>query len=265
MTAQQTSIYRTSAIRFAFQSLALAVAAIPFSGCATSNVSETPSVARSDSMPPVSPKEAMDRLLVGNQRFVSNQDNGTQRDPSRRAELAKGQHPFAIVLACSDSRVPPELVFDQELGDIFVIRVAGNTADDVALGSIEYAVEHLGAKLVVVLGHERCGAVSAAVKGGELPGHLPKVVADILPLVAASKAHPGDPVHNCVWHNAATVAARIRESGPILNEFVERGDIVVVSAVYDLDTGIVRFLPKTQEGSRAGRVADAAGVRFIGP
>ncbi|MFO0828611.1 MAG: carbonic anhydrase [Phycisphaerales bacterium] len=237
--------------------LAACAVALISTGCAS-----TPSSQRTAAgePAPVAADVAMQRLMDGNKRFVSGHPLNADRDPARRSELAAGQHPFAIVLTCSDSRVPPELVFDQGLGSIFVVRVAGNTADDVAIGSIEYAVEHLGARLIVVLGHEKCGAVAAAVKGGELPGHLPAVVADIRPLVAQAKADPGDPVHNCVWLNAAHVAAQLRASGPILSEFVEHHGVEVQGAVYDLDSGVVRLVP-SRETARAA----AGDVRFSAP
>jgi carbonic anhydrase len=110
----------------------------------------------------VAPAEAMQRLRDGNERFVDQKASTAQRDASRRVEIAKGQHPFAVVLGCADSRVPPEVVFDQGLGDLFVIRVAGEVAPPEVIGSIEYAVEHLGCRTIIVLGHQRCGAVEAA-------------------------------------------------------------------------------------------------------
>src|SRR5688572_16994 len=120
----------------------------------------------------VSPDEATKRLVYGNRRFVNGETQHPNQSAEHRLALAKGQAPFAVVVACSDSRVCPEIVFDQGLGDLFVIRVAGNTIGNVELGSIEYAVEHLHAKLVIVVGHEKCGAVGAAVKGGETHGHI---------------------------------------------------------------------------------------------
>ena len=161
---------------------------------------------------------------------------------SRRKELEGTQHPFAVILGCADSRVPPELLFDQGLGDLFVIRVAGNIVDDAILGSIEYAVEHLGTKLILVLGHEKCGAVTAAVEGGAAAGHLPALVEAIRPVVAATAGMPGDKVHNCVLENARRVARQVRESEPVLKEAGERKGLKVVAADYALDTGAVTLL-----------------------
>ena len=119
--------------------------------------------------PSVDPAEALNRLKAGNERFVQGKINDSKSVITQRAATAQGQHPFAIIVACADSRVAPEIVFDQGIGDLFVVRTAGNLVDDHALGSIEYAVEHLGALCIVVLGHQRCGAVTAALEGGSAP------------------------------------------------------------------------------------------------
>lgn len=190
----------------------------------------------------LSPDEALERLLAGNQRYVNDKEQHPDESLARRRELAAGQKPFAVVLGCADSRVPPELLFDQGLGDLFVIRVAGNIVDDAILGTIEYAVEHLGTKLIIVLGHEKCGAISAAVEGGVPPGHLKALVAAIQPSLEATANQPGDRIHNCVIANARRVAQQIRESQPILKMEVERKGVKVVAADYALDTGKVTLL-----------------------
>src|SRR6516165_380132 len=128
-----------------------------------------------------SPEEALKRLKEGNSRFVADMLAERNLGRNRRAELAKGQAPFAIILGCADSRVAPELLFDQGLGDLFVVRVAGNVTDPAILGSIEYAVEHLKAPLIVVVGHEKCGAVDAALSGGELHGNIAKLIKEVQP------------------------------------------------------------------------------------
>jgi carbonic anhydrase len=190
----------------------------------------------------VSPDQALARLTEGNGRYVSGQMHHPNASGDRRAELAKGQHPFAVVLGCSDSRVPPEIVFDQGLGDLFVIRDAGNTLDNEVLGTIEYAVEHLGSRLIVVLGHEGCGAVIAAVGGGAVPGHIKTVTDAIAPAYRESKSQPGDKVHNCVLANARRSARRLRVTAPILKHLAEKGELKVVAADYDIATGKVEFL-----------------------
>ena len=186
--------------------------------------------------------EALARLMAGNQRYVRHKEQHPDQSLARRKELEAGQHPFAVILSCSDSRVPPELLFDEGLGDLFVIRVAGNVVDDAVLGSIEYAVEHLGTKLVMVLGHEKCGAVSAAVEAETGAGHIKALVAAIRPSVEASAKEPGDRIHNCVIANARRVAQQVRESEPVLKDAVEKRLVKVVAADYALDSGKVKLL-----------------------
>jgi carbonic anhydrase len=188
------------------------------------------------------PVTLLARLEAGNARYASGELARAHQTVERRSEVAQGQEPFAVIVGCADSRVPPELVFDQGLGDLFVVRCAGNVLGDAALGSIEYAAEHLGCELVVVLGHERCGAVDAVVKGGELPGHLAAFVPAILPVVAAARTQGGDVLDNSVRLNAKKIAAELRLCEPILSHLVHEGKLAVVPARYDLDTGEVEWL-----------------------
>lgn len=183
------------------------------------------------------------KLKEGNQRYVAGQLTHPNQTVTRREEVAKGQKPFAVILSCADSRVGPEVVFDQGLGDLFVVRVAGNIIDNAGLGSIEYAVEHLGASLVVVLGHEKCGAVSAAVGAGHAPGHVHTIVKALEPAVAASKGQSGDPVDNAVRSNVQIVTKQLAGAVPILSERTKSGKLKVVGARYDLDTGLVEVVP----------------------
>jgi carbonic anhydrase len=140
----------------------------------------------------VSADDALARLKAGNERFANSKESSGKPVAARRSETAQDQHPFAIVVGCADSRTAPEIIFDQSIGDLFVIRTAGNLVDDYALGSIEYAVGNLGTRLIVVLGHERCGAVKAALGGDSAPGHVNSLVRDIQPAVIASKGKEGD-------------------------------------------------------------------------
>lgn len=188
------------------------------------------------------PDEALEMLRAGNKRYVEAQVSHPHQTSGRRAELSSGQSPFAIILGCADSRVPPEILFDQGLGDLFTIRVAGNVVDDMVLGSIEYAAEHLGTPLMVVLGHSSCGAVGATVAGGKLEGHLPSLAAAIQPAVKAVKDQPGDLLDNAVRANAKMVAAQLQSSEPILAELVKAGKFKVVAARYDLESGAVDIL-----------------------
>jgi len=187
-------------------------------------------------------KQALQRLLAGNQRYVAKKALHPNQTAERRAEIAKSQHPFAIVLGCSDSRVPPELIFDQGLGDLFVIRVAGNIVDNTVLGSIEYAVEHLHTPLVVVLGHKKCGAVSAAVVGGHAPGHINSLVEAIMPAVERARNRAGDLVENTVRINVDMAVGQLKSSEPILAQLSREGKLMIIGSRYDLDTGAVEII-----------------------
>jgi len=185
--------------------------------------------------------KAMALLVEGNQRYAAHRETHPDATLERRHELVGSQHPYAVIVGCSDSRVPPELLFDAGLGDLFVIREAGNFVDGVVLGSVEYAVEHLGVKLVLVLGHESCGAVTAAVNHTK-EAHITTIVKALQPALAESKGQPGDPVHNCVVANARLAAKQIRESKPVLARAVLHDGVKVQAAVYDLETGKVNLL-----------------------
>jgi carbonic anhydrase len=184
-------------------------------------------------------------LKAGNERHVKGQYKHPDETVARRQELAKGQSPHAVVLTCADSRVPPEIVFDQGLGDLFVIRVAGNVAPDAEVASIEYAVEHLLTPLVVVMGHQSCGAVGAAIAGEEAPGHLPALIDAIKPAVDEARTQKGDLSDNAVRVNVERVVEQLRTSEPILGPAVKAGHLQIVGAVYALDTGRVAWLPES--------------------
>jgi carbonic anhydrase len=188
--------------------------------------------------------EAWNRLMAGNQRFVSGKLSHPNRDAFRRAEQAEHQTPFAIVLGCADSRVPPEIVFDEGIGDLFLVRVAGNTAaDDTILGSIEYGAAVLKCVLIVVLGHEECGAVKATVdlvtKGKTAPGHIGSVLQPIVPAVEAIRGKDADPVQAAIRENVRRQVALLQASQPVLAGLVQGAKLKVVGAEYDITTGIV--------------------------
>jgi carbonic anhydrase len=193
--------------------------------------------------PTVAPAEAVSKLKEGNGRYISGNLQHPGQTTERRAELAKDQHPFAVILSCSDSRVPPEIVFDQGLGDLFVVRVAGNVIDDHGLGSIEYAVDHLGARLIVVLGHQSCGAVKAAREAiaakSKAPGHIQSLVTAIKPVVEATAK---DDLDTTVKANVKHVVQALRSSTPILKAKVDSGEVQVIGGYYSLDTGAVSLL-----------------------
>lgn len=193
--------------------------------------------------PGVAPAEAISKLKEGNRRYTSGNLQHPGQTTERRTELAKSQHPFAVVLSCSDSRVPPEIVFDQGLGDLFVVRVAGNVIDDHGLGSIEYAVDHLGVRLILILGHQSCGAVKAAKETitakGKAPGHIQSLVTAIKPAVEATVY--GD-LDATIKANVKHVVDALRSSTPILKGKVDSGEMKVIGGYYNLDTGAVSFL-----------------------
>lgn len=191
----------------------------------------------------ISGNVAQQKLIDGNKRYVDARLSHPNQTPQRRTEVAKGQQPFAAIVSCADSRVPPEILFDQGLGDLFVIRLAGNILDDAALGSLEYAVEHLGVKYIMVLGHERCGAVEATIQGGETPGHIGSLVKAIQPALDKAKKQPGDLLDNAVRANVTMVVQQLKSSAPILEALVKKGDLTVAGACYDLDDGVVAILP----------------------
>ena len=176
-------------------------------------------------------QQALEILKEGNARFVSGALTPKDDYAELREKLNAGQQPFAVVLCCSDSRIAPEIIFDQKLGDLFVIRNAGNVVDEDVLGSIEYAVEHLGTPLVVVLGHSSCGAVTATCQGGELPGHIIDIAQRIRPSISTGC---------CIDDNARRHAKRMAE-------LIEEDEIVkhlnarVVSAFYDIRSGLVEW------------------------
>ena len=189
---------------------------------------------------------ALQGLVEGNGRFVDGKQAPHILGAERRRELAKGQHPKAIVLSCSDSRVPPEHVFDQQLGEVFVVRTAGNVADGVALGSIEYGVEHLGIPVIVVLGHRSCGAVKAAVEVHQTRAHPHGHVAEVLDLVMpavreAERNKAPDLLNASIENNVARVARSLVHRSPLLVDQVKAGKLKIIRAVYDLETGKVEF------------------------
>lgn len=199
--------------------------------------------------PGVTADEALNKLMEGNKRYIENQMTGVKTcDVQARKKLATGQAPYAIILSCSDSRVPPELLFDEGLGEIFVVRVAGNVVDPVVLGSIEYAAEHLGSPLVMVLGHERCGAVKATVESkGKGEGNIGKIVKSIAPALKSAKAAKKDKadfVETVVDENIKLVKVNLTKQSKVLAHLVKEGKLKVVTAKYDLDDGIVTMMDK---------------------
>ena len=187
-------------------------------------------------------KQSLKKLMDGNKRCVVCKQQNPRQDARRRKEVSKGQKPFAVIVGCSDSRIPPNLIFDQGLGDLFVVRLAGNIIDNAALGSIEYAVEHLSTKLVVVLGHGKCGAVTAAAQSADEPGHVSTIVKAIQPAVKKARKMQGDLVENATRTNVSIMVNKIKSSKPILAEMVKKGEIEIIGAYFNIETGAVELL-----------------------
>ena len=190
----------------------------------------------------LTPDQALDKLMKGNQRFVNGWPDRPNQSAYRRREITGGQQPFAVILGCADSRVPPEVIFDQGLGDLFVVRVAGNVVDDAILGSIEYAVEHLQSPLVVIVGHDSCGAVTAAVKGSAADDHISSLVKALLPAVEVARVHGGDVISNAIDANVHIAVTQLKSSEPILAKRVRDNQLKIVGARYHLGSGVVDLL-----------------------
>lgn len=193
----------------------------------------------------ISPDAALDRLTKGNGRYI--RGTALRHDFAHEREaLSGGQNPFAAILSCADSRIAPELCFDTARGDLFVCRIAGNFASDEMIASLEYAVQVLKTPLIMVLGHEACGAVDATIKsvkdGSTLPGHLPSLVAALKPAVDAVQGQSGDTLANAIQRNVVLNVERLKNAGPILSAFASDNKIRVVGAIYQLRTGQVRLL-----------------------
>jgi len=184
--------------------------------------------------------EALERLAAGNRRYVTEKYAKTDIGVKKRAELTKGQEPFAIILGCSDSRIPPEIVFDQGLGQLFVVRTAGQVVDDVVLGSIEYAVEHLDVRLILVLGHQDCGAVKAALENKQGPMHIASILQSIAPAVeTAKKNRTGELLLNAIKSNIEITVEKLQSTSPILKKAIMRKGLQIIGAIHNICDGSV--------------------------
>ena len=231
-----------SARRFFLRSSLAATLAVAAGGVLPGNRA----VARTASPPKpqnvLDPDAALAQLVAGNERYVSGVSRRHDFTHERPA-LATGQNPYAAVLGCADSRVVPEYAFDCARGDLFVARVAGNFANDDMLGSLEYAVAVLEVPLILVLGHDGCGAVEAAIKslgdGKPLPGHMPSLVTGLAPSVKAVAGQPGNTLDNAILQNVKDTVAKLKAAIPILSAAVEQHRIRIVGSIYRLKNGKV--------------------------
>ena len=207
-------------------------------------VPSTPTASAAAPVSSVSAADALKMLLDGNQRFVEGKPVHPNQDTARRGVLAGGQQPFVGILSCSDSRVAPEIIFDQGLGDVFIVRDAGNVAGSLAIESLYYTTAHLGSRLILVLGHSKCGAVAATQSGHG--SEIPDTAKLIEPAVTKAKGMPGDALDNAIAENVRLNVKTLSESEP-LAKMVQSGQIQIVGAVYDLSTGRVAIidLPKS--------------------
>ncbi len=196
----------------------------------------------------VNADDALARLREGNARYVAGNARHANNDPARRSSLTAGQAPYACILGCADSRVPPELVFDEGLGDLFTVRVAGNIFSPEVAGSIEYAVVHLGVQLVVVLGHQSCGAVGAALADMDTPGDINALIKAIVPACEEAKGLEGDALTNAVKINARNMAQALLAREPALADARRKGTVRIVPAYYKLDSGEVEFADEPSLG-----------------
>jgi carbonic anhydrase len=185
---------------------------------------------------------ALNSLKEGNIRFLEGKSIKPHQDLQRIKEVATGQKPFAIIVGCSDSRVPSEIIFDQGLGDLFIVRTAGQVSTFASWGSIEFGNAVLGAKLIVVMGHTKCGAVSAACKIPDVPGHIVTLINAIKPAAQLAKTQNGDEVENAVKINVAMQVQQLQNLEPVLTKATQSGELKIVGAVYNLETGKVEFL-----------------------
>ncbi len=185
----------------------------------------------------LTPDTALAKLLAGNQRFATQKVRQPNQGVFRLQEVAKGQKPFAAILGCADSRVPVEILFDRGLGDLFTVRVAGNVATPEEIGSLEYAAL-LGTQVILVLGHERCGAVTAALANKPAPGQIGKILDQIQPAILATKGRSGDPLKNAIIANVNNQITTLKSS-TVLAKLIEANQLKIVGGYYDLDTGLV--------------------------
>jgi carbonic anhydrase len=219
----------------------LATASLALSACAN----DTPIQIELNDGPAKNPEEALQRLIQGNARFVQSVTIDPNQSEKRRVAVANSQTPFAQILGCVDSRVPPEIIFDRGLGDLFVIRTAGQVIDDAVLGSLEFGVAELAIPLLVVMGHERCGAVKAAIESIEqnhtAPGSIAALVEAIRPAVEETAGTTGDHLDLAIHANIENIVERLSTSA-ILSAAVASGKLRIIGACYDLDSGIVEFM-----------------------
>ncbi|MEG4530283.1 carbonic anhydrase [Microcoleus sp. D2_18a_D3] len=231
---RQFNLSRRNSLKFVAGAIGTGILA---AGAGADLAAPEPAIAQND----LSPDGALQKLMEGNKRFVNRKRQSPNQDLPRLVEVAKTQKPFAAILGCADSRFPSEIIFDQGLGDLFVCRVAGNVATPEEVGSLEFGTLVLGAKVLVVIGHKRCGAVEATIKGAQVPGQIGSLLDAIKPAVESSKNQAGDKLENACKANVVLQANKLKAS-PVISQLIAENKLKVVGGYYDLDTGAVNIL-----------------------
>jgi carbonic anhydrase len=232
---RQFNLSRRNSLKFVAGAIGTGIVA---AGAGAELAAPEPAIADNNVLPAV----ALQMLIAGNARFVSRLRQDPNQDLARVTEVAETQRPFAAILGCADSRFPAEIVFDRGIGDLFVCRVAGNVCTPEEKGSLEFATLVLGAKVIMVVGHENCGAVKAAIAGAPVPGQIGSLIDSIRPAVESTRFLPGDRVANAVTANIRLQAQRVKQS-PVISQLILQGRLLVVGGYYDLDTGAITIVP----------------------
>jgi len=185
---------------------------------------------------------ALQKLIKGNKEYMAEKSSDSNKSLKRRQEVMDEQNPFAVILSCSDSRVPPSVIFNQGIGDLFVIRTAGNTIDDLVIGSIEYAIENLGVQLIMVMGHKKCGAIDSAIQETTSLGHMSSFVETIKPAIENMDKDLMDKWNNASKMNVLNIVERLSLSDPILSKKIKENNLKIVGSFYHLDSGLVEII-----------------------
>lgn len=231
---QKGHISRRNLLKFSAGALGTGVMT---AGLGAKLVSGQPTVAKND----LTSEQALQTLIEGNQRFIKRKSRNPSQNYARFLEVAKGQKPFASLLSCADSRVPSEIIFDQGFGDLFVCRVAGNVATPEEIGSLEFGSLVLGSKVIMVMGHKRCGAVDATLKGAQVPGQIGSLLDAIKPAVESVQGEGSNRLENAAKANVLYQTEKVKSS-PVISKLIKEGKLKVVGAYYDLDTAKVTIL-----------------------
>ncbi|MEM7009669.1 MAG: carbonic anhydrase [Thermodesulfobacteriota bacterium] len=225
------------------------IGTVAAAGLNLGQILSTSEVMAQETKRPQTPDQALEAIMEGNRRFVDAMKKGPRRSVYTREYVATGQSPFAAILACADSRVAPEIIFDQGIGDLFVVRVAGNIVNPTNYGlqgSLEFGVLALGARLIMVLGHSECGAVAGSIealkKGTQFPGSINDIVQTIKPAVDIAKGEKGNLLHNSTVENVQLGVDKLNNSDPVISDLVKKGEVKVVGGNYDLKTGEVKLI-----------------------